>query len=151
MVLTESVICLLLSLCSLKHSVCSRILLLQQKLTQVFGEFCFTFYRDMLSEPQEKVNIVHIILAEYDFLHVESTTVSLMLVFSGHILLCPVCLILYVTLLHASGIKHFFFLVSNIFMLCSKPKLIWKIVPYKERRPYILGSEKFWIQRIYNF
>ena len=31
-----------------------------------------------------------------------------MLVFSGHILLCPVCLILYVTLLHASSIKHFY-------------------------------------------
>lgn len=62
----------------------------------------------MLSEPYGRVNIVHIILLEYDFLNVESTTVSLMFVFSGHILLCPTCLISDVTLLHASSIKHFY-------------------------------------------
>lgn len=73
-----------------------------------FGEFCFAFYRDMLPEPQEKVSIVHIILSEYDFLNVESATVSLMLVFPRHMLLRPVCLISCVTLLHASSIKHFY-------------------------------------------
>lgn len=46
-----------------------------------------------------------------------------MLVFSGHILLCPVCLILYVTLLHASGIKLFFFFGIKHFYVVFQTKI----------------------------